>query len=98
MGSVLGTWVSSVTCDGAVYDIYTHQQVNKPSIVGTATFNQYISNRREASATSGTVTMSCHFEAWAKLGLNLGTFKYQILATEGWGQAAGKAWYNIWSS
>ncbi len=39
-----------------VYDIWKHQQVNQPSIAGTTTFTQYISNRRTARPGSGTIT------------------------------------------
>lgn len=95
MGSAQGSVLGTVTCDGSVYDIYKHQQVNQPSISGTTTFDQYISNRRDERTGSGTITTSCHFAAWAALGLNLGTYNYQVLATEGWGSAAGSANYSI---
>jgi endo-1,4-beta-xylanase len=84
-----GTLKGTVTSDGATYNIYEHQQVNQPSISGTATFQQYISVRQTDKRSSGKVTTANHFNAWAKLGLKLGTFKYQVVATEGWGNAAG---------
>lgn len=84
-----------MTCDGSVYDIWEHQQVNQPSIAGTTTFNQYISNRRTSRPGSGTITTSCHFDAWKALGLNLGTYDYQVLATEGWGSAGGNSNYTL---
>jgi endo-1,4-beta-xylanase len=31
------------------------------------------------------VTVENHFNAWKSLGLNLGTFNYQVIAIEGWG-------------
>lgn len=94
-GSAQGTQVGTVESDGSVYDIWKHTQVNQPSIVGTTTFTQYISNRRTARPGSGTVTTKNHFDAWAKLGLNLGAHNYQVLATEGWGSAGGSSQYTI---
>lgn len=57
-GSAQGTQVGTVDCDGSTYDIWKHQQVNQPSISGTTTFEQYISNRRTARPGSGTVTVT----------------------------------------
>ncbi|KAF3025142.1 hypothetical protein G7054_g558 [Neopestalotiopsis clavispora] len=94
-GSAQGTQVGTVESDGSVYDIWKHTQVNQPSIVGTTTFTQYISNRRTARPGSGTITTKNHFDAWAKAGLNLGTHDYQVLATEGWGSAGGNSKYTI---
>ena len=90
--------VGSVTSDGSTYKICKHTQVNQPSIQGTTTFTQYISNRVNKRPGSGTVTTKCHFDAWAKLGMNLGQHNYQTLATEGWGNAAGKSQYTITGS
>lgn len=94
-GSAQGQKMGSVTCDGSAYDIWKHTQVNQPSIVGTTTFTQYISNRVNKRAGSGTVTTKCHFDAWAKLGMKLGQHDYQTLSTEGWGNASGKSQYTI---
>ncbi|KAL7787062.1 endo beta-1,4-xylanase:ISOTYPE-2 [Trichoderma ceciliae] len=79
-----GTVKGSVTSDGATYTIWENTRVNEPSIQGTATFNQYISVRN-SPRTSGTVTVQNHFNAWASLGLHLGTMNYQVVAIEGWG-------------
>ncbi|KAE9392953.1 endo-1,4-beta-xylanase [Gymnopus androsaceus JB14] len=83
------TQKGTVTSDGSAYNIFIHEQVNQPSIQGTATFNQYISVR-ESGRTSGTVTVANHVNAWRSLGMDLGTLNYQIVAVEslsGSGQA-----------
>ncbi|KAH8682532.1 glycoside hydrolase family 11 protein [Xylariales sp. PMI_506] len=78
-----GTQKGTFTSDGATYTVWENTRVNEPSIVGTATFNQYISIRN-TPRTSGTVTIANHFTEWASLGMNLGTMNYQVVAVEGW--------------
>jgi endo-1,4-beta-xylanase len=85
-----GTFMGTVTSDGATYDIYEHQQVNQPSIQGTKTFEQYLAIRTSPTS-SGTITTQNFFNAWASHGMHLGTLNYQILATESFGGGSGSS-------
>jgi endo-1,4-beta-xylanase len=86
-----------VESDGGTYRIYRTTRVEKPSIRGTATFDQYWSVRtseREQGADN-TITFANHVAAWRAHGLELGTMNYQVLATEGFG-STGRSDVTVW--
>lgn len=99
MGSITyaATNVGSVTSDGHTYGLWKHQQVNQPSIIGTATFWQYMSQWGGSSVgSSHAVTMSNHINAWkSKMG-NMGSQNLQILAVEAYGNKSGYCNATVW--
>ncbi len=91
------TYKGSVSSDGHTYSTYEHQQVNQPSIEGTATFEQYLDNWGGSSTGSNhTVTTGNHFSAWRSKGMNLGAFNYMILGTEAYSGASGSVNATVW--
>lgn len=99
MGSVTydATYVGSLSSDGHSYGVYKHQQVNQPSIQGTATFWQYLSNWGGSSTGSNhTVTTANHFNYWNSHIGQMGAFNYQILAVEAYNGASGSCNATVW--
>ena len=79
----------TVTIDGAEYEIFQLDHTG-PTILGdTRTFKQYFSVRKQ-KRTSGTITVSDHFKAWADAGWNIGNLTEIALNVEGW-ESSGKA-------
>ena len=97
-GSVVsGTYKGSVSSDGHSYSTYEHQQVNQPSIQGTATFEQYLDNWGGSSTGSNhTVTTSNHYTHWKNLGMNLGSYNELIFMGEAWGGKSGEINATVW--
>ena len=84
---------NGVTIDGGTYKLYTVQKTNAPSIEGTKNFVQYFSIRT-SNRTSGTISVSEHFKAWADAGLtsiNNGKLYEVALKVESYGGTAGNA-------
>jgi len=99
LGSI--TWsatnVGSVTSDGHTYGLWKHQQVNQPSIIGTATFWQYMSQwGGSGTASNHSITIANHMNAWrSKMG-SLGSNNLQIFAIEAYGNKSGYINATVW--
>jgi endo-1,4-beta-xylanase len=92
LGSVAaGTRVNTVSSDGHTYTFYRHQQVNQPSIIGTATFWQYLDNWGGSSTkTNHSINMANHINNWrSNGGEGFGSYNYQILALEAYSGKSG---------
>jgi hypothetical protein len=84
----------TITVDGGTYDVYVTTRTNQPSIIGNATFQQYWSVRT-SKRTSGTISVTKHFNAWANKGMTLGKMYECALTVEGY-QSSGNA--NVYSN
>jgi len=73
------------------YEIYKTQMNNAPSIDGNGkNFPQYISVRTE-KRSSGTISVSRHFEEWQRIGLDMSGRLYEaMMKVEGY-QSSGNA-------
>ena len=84
-----GTSQGVISVDGGSYDVYVTDRINQPSIDGDTTFKQFWSVRT-TKKTTGTVTVTKHFENWEKMGLKLGKMYEASLNIEGY-QSSGDA-------
>lgn len=99
LGSVTyaATYVGSLSSDGHNYSVWKHQQVNQPSIVGTATFWQYLSQWGGSSTGSNhQINMSNHFTYWSQHIGGVGSLNYQILAAEAYNGQSGVCNATVW--
>ena len=80
----------TVIIDGAEYEIFQLDHYG-PTILDnqSRSFKQYFSVRK-SKRTSGTITVSDHFKAWADAGWNIGNLTEVALNVEGW-ESSGKA-------
>nr|BAF57354.1 putative glycosyl hydrolase family11 [uncultured symbiotic protist of Hodotermopsis sjoestedti] len=87
-GNSGGSQKGSFTVDGGTYNIFEHTQNNQPSIQGTATFEQFFSIRT-SQRTSGTISVSQHFDKWNSLGMKMGSlYEAKLLVEAGGGSGS----------
>lgn len=84
--------MDSIDVNGSIYEIYQNTRVDKPSILGDTTFQQYFSIRRDAR-NSGTINISEHFDKWESLGLEMGKMFEVSFVVEGY-QSSGNFEFN----
>lgn len=91
------TSVGSLSSDGHNYGVYKHQQVNQPSIQGTATFWQYLSQWGGSSTGSNhSITIANHFNYWKSHIGSMGANNLQILAIEAYSNKSGSCNATVW--
>lgn len=73
----------TITVDGSIYEIYENTRVQQPSIVGTTTFQQYFSIRKDVR-NQGEIDITAHFKAWEALGMELGKMYEVSFVVEGY--------------
>jgi endo-1,4-beta-xylanase len=73
----------SFSVNGSMYDVYEKTRVNKPSIEGITTFQQYFSIRRD-NRSQGTINISEHFDKWKELGMEMGKMHEVSFVVEGY--------------
>ncbi len=88
-GALKGTF----SVDSGTYKVYTHQQVNQPSIHGNTTFMQYFSIRQTARQC-GHISLSEHWKEWKTLGMDLGKMSEAKLLIEA-GGGSGSIDYSV---
>ena len=83
----------SFKTNGSVYDIYEKTRINKPSIKGKTTFQQYFSIRRDLR-NKGTINISQHFNKWETLGMTLGKIHEVSFVVEGY-KNSGEFYFSV---
>jgi hypothetical protein len=70
----------SATIDGIAYDFYVCDRIGQAMLTGSGNFKQYFSVPANTNShrTSGTVTVSKHFEEWIKAGMKMDGPLYEI--------------------
>jgi endo-1,4-beta-xylanase len=72
--------------------------VNQPSIQGTATFWQYLSNWGGTTlGANHAVNLANHFNYWKSHIGSMGALNLQILAVEAYGNKSGNCNATVWS-
>jgi len=76
-----GVKKGTFTIEGeGTYDVYTRDMYQQPAIAGSGRYDfvQYISVRT-VKRSSGTISVTRHFEEWTKLGLDMSGGLYEVM-------------------